>query len=145
MTLVKRKDSLFPGIWSNFFENEWLDIPSANQLGSSMPAVNILDAGENYEIQIAAPGMKKDQFNVTLDDGLLTVSTEQVDENQITNQQGRYTHREFNYFSFKRSFNLPETVDRENVSANYQDGVLTVFIPKFEQGKKKQMKMIEVK
>lgn len=145
MTLIKRKDNLFPGIWNNFFENEWLDIPSVNQLGTSMPAVNILETGENYEIQIAAPGMKKEHFNVTLNDGLLIVSSERVNENQSIEQQGRFTHREFNYFSFKRSFNLPETVDRENVSANYQDGVLVVSIPKFEQERKKQMRMIEVK
>lgn len=145
MTLIKRKDSLFPGIWNNFFENEWLDIPSVNQLGANTPAVNILDTGENYEIQIAAPGMKKEHFNVSLDDGLLTVSSERTEENQTNDQHGRYTHREFNFYSFKRTFNLPETVDRENVSANYQDGVLVVSIPKFEQEKRKQLKMIEVK
>lgn len=145
MTLIKRNESLFPGIWNNFFENEWLDIPSVNQIGASLPAVNILDTGQSFEIQIAAPGMKKEHFNVTLNEGLLTVSSERKEEKETSHPTDKYTHREFNYYSFKRSFNLPETVDREKVVANYQDGVLLINIPKLDNNKSNPMRLIEVK
>ena len=142
-TLIKRNEDLFPR-WHSFFDNDWLGFPGFMQKDDSIPAVNIKDAEDSYEIEMAAPGMKKKDFEVNLKNGVLTISSEKKSESQEKDKEGNYTRREFNYRSFSRAFNLPERVESEKITASYKDGVLHIAIPKKEEAKPKPAKMIEI-
>ena len=144
-TLIKRNEDLFPR-WNSFFDNDWLGLPNFGQASNtSVPAVNIIDTVDSYNIEMAAPGMKKSDFEVNLDNGLLTISSEQKSESSDKDQNGNYTRREFNYSSFSRAFNLPDSAEAEKITASYNDGVLHIAIPKKEEAKPKPAKMIEIK
>lgn len=101
------------------------------------------ETDDNYEVEVAAPGMDKKDFHITLDGNLLTISSEKQfsDEEKDAN----YTRREFSYQSFQRSFELPkDVVDEESIQAKYENGVLYLTVPKKEEAKKKAPKRIEV-
>ena len=108
-----------------------------------MPSVNIRETGDNFEVEVAAPGMDKKDFQITLDGNLLTISSSKQQSNEET--EDRYTRREFSYQSFQRSFQLPkDVVDQENINARYENGLLSLTIPKKEEAKKQAPKMIEI-
>jgi len=145
MTLVKRNGSLFPSLWNSFFDDEWFgDNPNIAQAGTSVPAVNIKDTVDNYELEMAAPGMKRDDFHVDLDNNLLTISAEVKSENSDKDKDGNYSRMEFSYSSFSRSFTLPDTVQAEKIAAKYKDGVLRIVLPKKEEAKPKPIKQIAI-
>ncbi len=149
MTLVKRTNSLFPSIpsfFDDFFTKDVFDWAGANTgYGSSMPAVNIREDENKYEVEVAAPGLQKDDFNLLIDHNVLTISSEKEENNEQKDKEGNYTRREFRYSSFKRSFTLPEeVVDAEKISANYVDGVLHIQIPKKEEAKPKPARTIKI-
>lgn len=144
MTLIKRNEDLFPSVWNDFFDNDWSGSLGTRLTGPSSPAVNIKDTAESYEIEVAAPGMKKENFSVNLDNSVLTISSEAHSLNGDMDKAGNYTRREFNYHSFRRAFTLPESVASENISAQYRDGVLYISIPKKEEAKLKPVRMIEI-
>ena len=102
--------------------------------GTNMPAVNIKDTDSEIIIELAAPGMKKSDFNIDLNDSILTISAEEKTEKE--EKEDNYTRKEFGYRSFKRAFNLPETVDFEKINARYEDGILFLNLPKLEEIKK---------
>lgn len=99
------------------------------------PAANILSTKNGYEVQLAAPGLKKDDFKVNVDGDQLTISSEVKEEN--TENTEKYSHREFRFSSFKRSFTLPENVNSEQISATYENGVLRLMLPVVENQKSK--------
>ena len=109
-----------------------------------MPAVNIRETAENYEVEMAAPGMTKNDFKVELDGNTLTISSEK--ENRIENNEGdRFLRKEFSYQSFRRTFQLQkDVVDVEKIEARYDNGVLRLLIPKKEEAKQKPPKMIQI-
>jgi HSP20 family protein len=145
MTLVQRNRSLFPSIWNGFFDDDWFGgNPNIAQAGTSVPAVNIKDTVDNYELEMAAPGMKKDDFHVDLDNNLLTISAEAKSENSDKDKDGNYSRMEFSYSSFSRSFTLPDTVQAEKIAAKYKDGVLRIVLPKKEEAKPKPIKQISI-
>jgi HSP20 family protein len=144
MTLVKRNGSLFPSLWNGFFDDDWFGNPNIAQAGTSVPAVNIKDTIDNYEVEMAAPGMKKDDFHVDLDNNLLTISAEVKSENSDKDKDGRYSRMEFSYSSFSRSFTLPDTVEADKIAAKYKDGVLRITLPKKEEAKPKPVKQIAI-
>ncbi|NND08479.1 MAG: Hsp20/alpha crystallin family protein [Saprospiraceae bacterium] len=119
--------SLLDDFWGadDFFDRRWIHAP----LGK-MPAVNIKDNDEDYEIELAAPGLSKDDFEVSIDNNILTISCEKEEKKEETEKN--YTREEFNYAAFSRSFSLPENVDEGGVDAAYQDGVLTIKMKKLE-------------
>jgi len=123
-----------PSFFNDFFKpsNDWLDNGFEKTL--SVPAVNISEKDETYNVSVAAPGMKKDDFKIDLDGDVLTISGEQEKTNE--NQDERYNRREYNYSSFCRSFTLPEEVKRDEIEARYEDGVLNIVLPKNESAKK---------
>lgn len=143
MTLMKRNGSLFPSLWNDFFDYDF-GMPNFAEAGTSIPAVNVIDKPDNYEIEMAAPGMKKEDFQVSIENRMLTISSELKSENTEQDKNGQYTRREFNYRSFKRSFHLPDSSDSEKIFASYQDGVLRIQIPKKEEAKPKPAKQIEI-
>ncbi|HLT32789.1 MAG TPA: Hsp20/alpha crystallin family protein [Aquaticitalea sp.] len=110
--------------------------------GMTLPAVNIKENKDEYFLEIAVPGMKKSDFNIDVDNKTLSISSERSEEHVDTEEN--YTRREFGYSSFKRTFALPETVESDNIKANYNDGILTVHLPKREEAKEKPAKRIDI-
>lgn len=148
MTLVKRSDNSYPSIPSfidNLFSRDWMDWSNLNfsSTNSTLPAVNVRESENEYELEVAAPGMKKDSFKINLDQDQLTISSEWKDEKKEKN--GNYTRKEFSYQSFQRSFTIPENlVDGEKISAKYSDGILNVKLPKREEAKPKPAREIKI-
>ena len=134
-------------LFDDFFTKDLINWGLANNsnTNTTIPAVNIKESANNFEVEVAAPGMKKEDFKVELDGNTLTISSEMRNENE--QQEGeRYTRREFSYQSFQRTFTLPRNVvDVEQINARYEKGVLRLLIPKREEAKQKPRRMIEIK
>ncbi len=131
MTLVKLTDRFFPtqSIFDTFFNRELMDCNYNERKESTPPAVNILSNKDDYSIEVAAPGLKKEDFKIDLTENNLTISSERKDSKEDKNKG--YSRREFHYSKFSRSFTLPENdIKRDEISAKYTDGILTVVIPK---------------
>lgn len=149
-SLVKSNGNLFPtvpSLFDDFFTRDWLDSSLANWRvsGATLPAVNVMETNDDFRIEVAAPGMKRDAFRVELDNNVLTISSEREDKNEEKDSDGNYTRREFSYQSFQRSFSLPENkVLRDKISAKYTDGILYITVPKSEEAKVKPAKQIAV-
>ncbi len=128
-----------PEVFNDFFDNEF----PARYNNTTAPAVNVL-AGENgYTLKIAAPGLTKDDFHVSLDeDGNLAVKMEKhVDEKELN---GHYLRREWDYSKYEQTFTLPDDVDKEKIEARVADGVLTLELPKLGKQEAKVSRRIEV-
>lgn len=110
--------------------------------GMTLPAVNIKENAEAYFLEIAVPGMKKSDFNIDVDNKVLSISSESKEEKEV--KEENYTRREFGYASFKRTFTLPDTVESDKISATYKEGILSVHLPKKEEAKEKPAKRINV-
>ena len=146
MSLTKwNKLDYFPTIdllWNDLLNNDSLF--KGFQLGTSIPAVNVKETNKHFQIETAAPGFKKDDFNIDVDNGILTISSEKKDEKE-EKEGDKITRREFEYSSFCRSFTLPENVDDKAITAEYEDGLLKLEIPKKEHSKSEKRKKISVK
>jgi HSP20 family protein len=148
MNLIKRNGSQMPGFPRLFFDDifgrelfNW-ENNNFSSTSTTLPSVNIKETAENYEVEVAAPGMDKSDFNITLDGNLLTISS--VKE-QMKTDEGNFTRREFSYQAFQRSFELPKNVvDEEHITARYENGLLLLTIPKKEEAKQKPPRMIEI-
>ncbi len=119
--------------FSDLFESYFNDSFISDRMVSRVPAVNVCETEENYEIELGAPGLKKEDFKLNLDKNMLNISVEKPSENAEQNKT--YSKREYNYSSFVRSFTLPESADNANIAAEYVDGVLKIAIPKKEEAK----------
>ena len=149
MNLIKRNADQRTGLPRMFFDDvfgrELFNWENNNFSGTSttLPSVNIKETADHYEVEVAAPGLDKNDFKVTLDGNLLTISSEK--ENNQTIEQENFTRREFSYQSFQRSFELPKNVvDEEKISARYENGLLYLSIPKKEEAKQKPPRRIEI-
>lgn len=128
---------VFNELFDDFFGGKSL----SGVLSSKAPAVNVSEDKERYHVELAAPGLAKEDFKLNVEDEVLTISVEKKEEKN-ENEKG-YTRREFNYTNFSRSFTLPETVDTENIKAVYKDGILGIDLPKKEEEKTKN-RVIEI-
>jgi len=146
MTLVKRTlDNLFPSFFNNFFSRDWKDWSNSNfwSTNSTLPAANVLENDKEYTIEVAAPGLNKEDFNIKLDDNQLRISSESKKENETRNS--RYYRKEYSYQSFQRSFQLPENlVNGNKISAEYKVGILSIHLPKKEESKPKPSRIISI-
>lgn len=148
MNILKRNGQLtdsFPLLFNDFFTRDLYDFNRSNfsDTGTTVPAVNIKETKESFEVEMAAPGMTKDDFKIHLEGNLLTISAEK--NNETEQNDSRYSKREFSYQSFHRSFTLAkDVVDSDKINAKYQDGVLKLLIPKKEEAKEKPPRMIQV-
>jgi len=144
--LIRRGEAL-PSVFHDFFKpwDKWFDTNggSLTQMQLTIPAVNITEKQDRYEISLAAPGMKKDDFDIDVEGNMLTISAET--EQQKEEKEQKHTRREFNYTSFSRSFTLPEGVVRDKIDATYENGLLRLMLPKTEEAKKPASKHISVK
>lgn len=131
-----------PNIFNDFFDNTWMEKSNA-----TAPAINVLENEEGYELELAAPGMTKEDFKVTLnEDGDLVIDMEKKVENNEEKKHGHYLRREFSYSKFQQTMLLPDNADREKISAMVENGVLKVNIPKFVKAQVNEThKIIEVK
>ncbi len=130
---------------NDFFRNDFLDLLNERS-SDTVPSVNITETKDAFNVEMAAPGLKKEDFNVQLEGNVLTISCEKESENKEDGQEGQnYWRREYNYSSFSRSMTLPETADPSGINARYTDGVLTLAIPKKAGPDRKQGQRIEVK
>ena len=149
MTIVKRNGNLlnnFPTLFDDFLNRDIFNwgLTNFSDTNTTIPAVNIKETPENYEVEVAAPGMTKKDFRVQLEGNILTISSEKTNEKEEKNDV-RYNSREFSYQSFSRTFNLQnDVVDTDKIEAKYQDGVLHLLIPKKEHVKQKQPRFIEI-
>ncbi|WP_136481563.1 Hsp20/alpha crystallin family protein [Cognatitamlana onchidii] len=135
-------------LWSNWIDdmfnpNEFSSVlPQDAHSRTSLPKVNIKETKNEYVIDIAVPGMNKSDFKIDLDNGVLSISAEQKDEQANTNEN--YTRKEFTYSSFKRTFTLADSIDESKISAKYKDGILGVTLPKKEEAKEKPIRSIKI-
>lgn len=146
MSLIRRSNLPMTNLFDDFFSRDLWNwgLNNNSNTGTSIPAVNIRETNEHFEVEVAAPGMKKEDFKVELDGNLLTIRSERKNE-QTVNEGERYSRREFSYQSFERSFQLPkEVVDIEQIKARYENGLLMLTIPKKEEAKQKPPRMIEI-
>jgi HSP20 family protein len=138
MNLVRRQNPVFTSLIDDLFINQdW------NHINTTVPAANIIEADDHFNIELAAPGKRKNDFTIELDEGVLTISSET--ETKFTEKDGSFTRKEFGYSSFKRSFNIPETVSADKISASYKEGILTVSLPKKAEALPQPKKIISIK
>ncbi len=104
-----------------------------NNRGHSLPAVNVSETEDGFRVDVAAPGMSKDSFNIDIENKILTISAESKQESEDKDEESGYHRREFSYSNFQRQFTLPDNIKDEEISANYEDGVLKIQLPKVPQ------------
>ncbi|WP_089317769.1 Hsp20/alpha crystallin family protein [Pontibacter ummariensis] len=148
-TLAKNNSGLFPAIPSFLDDNmlrDWFSWPmNRNTENGSVPAVNVRESNEAFELEVAAPGMNKQDFKVELDNNMLVISAEKENKQEEQDEKGNYTRREFSYQTFTRTFSLPERlVEGDKISAKYHDGILHITVPKTEEAKIKPAKQIKI-
>lgn len=132
-----------PAMFDDFVTRDLLR-PTFSSTGVSTPAVNIIETNDDFCLEMVAPGMKKENFNLELQDEVLTISYDHEDNREDVGRDRKYITREYNYHSFSRSFSLPETIVSEKIQAKYEDGILNVIIPKKEDAKGKPTRQIDI-
>ncbi|MCM4153322.1 Hsp20/alpha crystallin family protein [Arenibacter sp. N53] len=140
MSLVKRNNVLFPTLMNEFLRPDWFG--GVDNFKQNVPAANVKETESEYVLELAIPGRKKEDFNVEIDNDILTISSEvKSEENK---EEDGYTRREFAFSSFKRVFSLPETISLDKINASYEDGILKFVMPKKEEALPKPKRLIEI-
>lgn len=140
MAIIRRTNSWLPSVFNDFFGNEWMESSV-----KSTPAVNIQQNEAGFIVEVAAPGMTKEDCVVRLDENNnLVISFEKKTESE-DKKNGAYLRREFSYSQFQRTMILPDNIDKENISAEVKNGVLSVVIPTIDETEKVSEKLIEIK
>lgn len=143
MTPAKRNQEWLPSIFNDFFDNNWM-----LKANATAPAINVIENEKDYTVEIAAPGMTKEDFKITIDkDNNLSIEMEKKNETkEESKDKKKYLRREFSYSKFEQSILLPENVDKDKISAKMDNGVLSIEIPKTKgNDTDKQKRTIEVK
>ena len=149
MYLTRRNQNWLPEVFNTLFDTDLF--PKMNMTTTTSPAINVIEKDTEYDVELAAPGMTRDDFKVTLDEeqNLVVDLEKKVETNEgdaPKAETGRYLRREFSYTKFHQTLLLPDDVDREKISATCEHGVLKVVLPKFTpQEMKKESKVIEIK
>jgi len=146
MTLIRYNDFL-PRFFDDNFTKELDQWFGSNQQPSKSfsPAVNVKEEKDAYQVEVAVPGMKKEDFKVEIDHDLLKVSAKQEDKKEEKEENGKYMRREFRFKSFERSFRLPKNeINGDNIEARYEDGILFLNLPKREEAKEKPARLIDI-
>jgi HSP20 family protein len=145
--MLARINRTYPSFMDDFFGSDRYPTRYHNNGFKSLPAVNISEGENEFTVEVAAPGLEKKDFKIDLENDVLTIASvredNKEDKKEETNDQ--YTRREFAYCNFSRSFNLPDSIDADNISAAHKNGILNVSIPKKEEAKAKPAKQIAVK
>ncbi|MGO3184100.1 MAG: Hsp20/alpha crystallin family protein [Aequorivita sp.] len=149
MKTVNKSNIWFPGLLDDLFLENKLDALN-NYETFSIPAVNIIENFPNFVVELAAPGLQKENFTIEVEEDTLKIASKKIEtdsadkeEKKVAKNDSQYRRQEFNYKSFERSFKLPENIEVENIQANYENGILRVTLPKMEE-KKVLKKMVEI-
>ncbi len=143
MNLVKRTHSRsMPSIFDELFTPDWFGGFNISEATKNLPAVNIKETDTSFSLELAAPGLNKEDFQIELEDDLLTIASER--EHSHEEKEEKFTRKEFSFHAFKRSFTLPETVDRGAIKANYENGVLLIELPKLKEAQKEAKRLIDI-
>jgi HSP20 family protein len=141
---LTRRTEKMPTVFDDFFKpwNEWFDGGLLNRT-MNVPSVNITEQKDEYQVSLAAPGLKKDDFHIDVDGNMLTISSEKEENKEEKDK--KFTRKEYSYSSFSRSFTLPDEINKEKIDAKYEDGVLKISLPRKEGTNKPTAKHIAVK
>ena len=139
MLPTRRSQNWLPGIFNDFFGNEWME-------KSTSPAINIIENDKEYKVELAAPGLTKEDFNVRVtEENQLVVTMEKKQEQKDEQQDCRYLRREFSYSKYQQTLLLPDNVEQDKITASVQHGVLNILIPKVApEAEKPQERSIEI-
>ncbi|MBK7409252.1 MAG: Hsp20/alpha crystallin family protein [Saprospirales bacterium] len=138
MGMSKWVDDLFEN-----FLNRPLSGFDSREVMFSQPSVNVREEATEFIVEVAAPGLTKEDFHLEMENGYLRISAEKTQEDE-QQEAGKYFRREFNFTQFQRSFQLPDTIDQEGIAARYDNGILLIHLPKVEAAKKEPVKKIEI-
>lgn len=150
MNLIKRNGNSmnqWPLLFDDFFNRDFSNwgLSNYSDTNTTVPGVNIKETKDNFDVEVAAPGMNKKDFKIQLDGNLLTICSEKTDRKEENNEDEKYSRKEFSYQSFERSFMLPkDVVDADKIEAKYENGLLHLVIPKKEEAKQKPPKQIQI-
>lgn len=139
---MRRNQNWLPSIFNDFFDNEWMERANA-----TAPAINVSENDNEYRVEVAAPGMTKDDFNIHIDeDNNLVIAMEKKQENREENKHRKYLRREFSYSKFEQTMILPDDVDKEKIGATVENGVLDITLPKLSvENLPKQTRQISIR
>ena len=141
--IARINSSYVPAYWDDFFNDSFLNNCTTPEQKKSGLSVNIIEDDRSFKIEVSAPGVARKDMDISIDNDILSISSEQTEQDEEKNS--RYLRREFSPASFKRNFQLPESIDAEKVSARHEDGILIVELPKKEEVVQKLSRQIEVK
>lgn len=141
---MRRSQNWLPYVFNDLFDNDWMI-----KANTTAPAINVVESETDYRIEVAAPGMTKDDFNIHVDENdNLVISMEKKEEKEEKNKEekeSRYLRREFSYSQFQQAMALPDNADKDNIEAKVENGVLTIDIPKKSAEERRSTKVIEIK
>lgn len=142
MMPIRRSQNWLPGLFNDFLDNEWME-----RVNVTSPSINVIENKDGFKVEVAAPGMTKDDFNLRInEDNNLVISMEKRTEKKEDKKDGRYLRREFSYSKFEQTLLLPDNVDKDKISAQVEHGILSIGIPKLsEEEVVKAQRVIEVK
>ena len=139
MNLVKKQTPWFPSLLDELFHSSWnIEVPALNQL----PPVNIIENDRDFLVSLAVPGKTKDDFEIAIDNGILSLATKEKKEKVL--EKGKFKRKEFDFNYFKRTFIIPDSVDSSNIDCHYKNGVLQLTLPKYEEAQPQPRKLISV-
>ncbi len=142
MLPIFKNRNLMPACASEILEDAFLTNFFESTFKSNIPAVNITEGATDYKIEVASPGLQKEDFKIDLENDILTISSEKKQSSEEKSE--KFMRREFSYNSFRRSFILGDTVEEDKINASYKDGILLVSIPKKERSKEKSNREISI-
>ena len=141
-TMYSNNNNWIPSIFNDFFADPW--VPS--KIAGTAPAINVSEDDKEYKVEVAAPGMTKDDFKINVANDELVIAMEKKGDSKDEDKDKKYLRREFSYSKFEQHLTLPDNVERDKISAGMNDGVLTIDIPKMtEEEKAQEMHYIEIK
>ena len=140
MNLIRKQNPFFPSLVDELFNQDRRVRTSS--ISSTTPAVNIIEQDTQFLIELAAPGNKKEDFEIEIEDGILSISSSNKEDN--TSEKETFTRHEFSYNSFRRSFMIPESVDVSSIEATYNEGVLLIKLLKLEEALPQPKKLITI-
>ncbi|MCB2220042.1 MAG: Hsp20/alpha crystallin family protein [Bacteroidetes bacterium] len=143
MLPIVRKRVYSPSYLNDFLGKDFLTSIFSDGADYTVPAVNIRESEKKFEIEVAAPGLNKEDFTIKIENDLLTISSEK-ESSEEQKEEGHFMRREFGFRSFSRSFSIPEFVDQDKIKASHKNGVLMIELPKMEESKMKNSKMIKI-
>lgn len=138
---VRRSQNWLPSLFNDLFESNWVE-----KVSTTSPSINVFETEKEFKVEVAAPGMAKEDFTIRIDENEnLVIAMEKKNETKEENKKGRYLRREFSYSKFQQTMILPDNVEKDKISAQVEHGVLNIVIPKLtEEETKKAQRVIEI-